>query len=265
MSTVGATSVRLTKPSRCVVVERSRPGAKPGAADATRRSRRRGCCGGFGPTHHHHVGAVDVFEQPPDDAVGRPRSAWARIRTACSSDAKRDCEVGAYEVGALDQHHRTGRSTRRRTRAPPGRGRAGHRTAPRRRAAAAPGSTRPPGTLPSLVISAATAARRQGEDTRLGRARVGAVAVGDHTRGRCRRCASSSPSRPDLGAVELAVVGCRWSSVIGMYTSPLPAGMPVRVVNTSPARSRPNVSSTPKPWPPVEPFATARAPAPRVT
>ena len=54
-------------------------------------------------------------------------------------------------------------------------------------------------------------------------------------------------------------------SVIGMYTSPLPAGMPVRVVNTSPAGSRPNGSSTPKPWPPVELFPTARAPAPRVT
>ena len=54
-------------------------------------------------------------------------------------------------------------------------------------------------------------------------------------------------------------------SAIGMYTSPSPCGIPVRVVNTTPAGSRPKSSSTPKPCPPVEPLAVARAPAPMVT
>ncbi len=54
-------------------------------------------------------------------------------------------------------------------------------------------------------------------------------------------------------------------SAIGMYTSPCPAGMPVRVVNTTPAGSRPKASPTPNPSPPEDPLAVARAPAPSVT
>ena len=76
--------------------------------------------------------------------------------------------------------------------------------------------------------------------------------------------ANSSPSSPTsapYNSLSLASM----VSTIGMYTSPWPAGMPVRVVNTTPAGSRPKSSSTSNPWPPVEPLAMARAPAPNVT
>ena len=73
---VGATSVRLTKPSRCVVVDRSSPGAKPGPrTDGDGQGV--AALGGVGPTHHHLV-----------------------VRSTCSSSRPTMRSVVSQRVGA---------------------------------------------------------------------------------------------------------------------------------------------------------------------
>ncbi len=189
-------------------------------------------------------------------------SARARIFTACSSEANRAWMSARTRSEPSTSTTEPGWNASVKARST----RSGSRRTPNGAAASCrsrPSSTRPPGTLPALVISAATAARRHGVD------RVSGV-LGSVpsplviTAREMPAVASSSPSRPGSApksSSSLAVT----VSAIGMYTSPWPAAMPVRVVNTTPARSRPKASSTPKPWLPVEPLATARAPAPMVT
>ena len=132
-------------------------------------------------------------------------SACARIFTACSSDANPAASRRAR--GPTPPPARP---------SPAGDDLVEARASPRRRRGAAPNgadasvlsrsrSTRPPGTLPALVISAATAARRYGGTARLRCARVAAVAVGDHRAGDAR-ARQLVAEQPDLGAVQLAVV-----------------------------------------------------------
>ena len=171
-------------------------GREAGCRGPTRRSSASRLLGGFGPsTITMSERSVCSSSRPTRRSV--VSSAWARIRDRLLVRCEARREVGAHEVGALDQHHRTGGPRVVEARAPRGRGRAGHRTVPRRRAATARVSTFPRGTLPSLVISAATAARRHGED------RVSGVLGSDPSplattpRAMPAR-ASSSPSRPTL-------------------------------------------------------------------
>ena len=188
---------------------------------------------------HRVAGRSTCVEQAPDDAVGG-LAARGRGSSPPARRTRTRRHVGAHEVGALDQHDRAGlpRVVERADR--PRRGRGARRTARRGPGAAASSSTRPPGTLPRW-----SSARRP---------RRGATAAT-----RVSGVLGSVPSplaitaRRDAGSRELRHRGARprrrrarrrWSSMtsaIGMYTRPSPAGMPVRVVNTTPAGSRPEV------------------------
>ena len=144
-----------------------------------------------------------MFEQPPDDAVGRLQRVGAdpdRLLVRC--EARR--EVGAYEVGALHQHHRTG----------------GPRVVERAHHAVGvePDTERGRGVglqqrgvdLPARHLAVAGHQRRHrgappGRGTRLGRARVRPVAVGHDTAGDAG-ARQLVTEQADLGAVELAVV-----------------------------------------------------------
>ena len=202
MSTVGATSVRLTKPSRCVVVERRRPGAKPGArTDATFNASR--LLGGVGPsTITMSERSVWSSSRPTRRSV--VSSAWARIRTACSSEAKRDArsartrsepstnttEPGLHE-SANRAHHAVG--------VEPDTERRGGVTLQQRGV-----------DLPARHLAVACHQRRDRgapprRGARLGRARVRSVAVRDDTPGDAgtRQLVAE---QAHLGAVQLAVV-----------------------------------------------------------
>ena len=156
------------------------------------------------PHDQHHVAVVDVSEQPPDDAVGVLERAGAHLHRLLVGRELR-LDVGAHEVGTLDQNDRA-RLPRvlERTLHP-----VGVEAHPERRG----------GVLAQQPVVDPTAgdlarARHQRGDRgapprrrpRVGSARVGAVTVGDH-RARDAGVRQLVTEATGLGAEELLVVG----------------------------------------------------------
>ncbi len=200
--TVGATSTRFTKPSCCVVVERSSPGSMPGARNAATLSAARSC-GGVGPMTTTMSRVVDVLEQPADDAVGVLERAGAHLdRLLVGRELRLD--VGPHEVGALDQHDRAGLP-----RVCEG---ALHPIGIEAHAERRGGVLAQQAVVDAAAGDLARAGHQRGDGrspprrrTGVGRARIGAVAVGDDGARDARR-GELVTEQTGLGAVELFVV-----------------------------------------------------------
>ena len=225
-------------------------GREPGARTATGVSDGR-CVGGTGPTTMtaSRFGSTSSSSRPTSVSVSR--SARVRSRARCSSDAKRPARSArtrsdpststtARPVHAWRNASSTWSGSSRTPNGAPG-------SAWRRSR-----STRPPGTFPCVGHQRRDRTPPVRRHPVLGRARVGAVAVGDH--GPCDAgLRQLVAEQPDLRAVELAVVLVDHVVDRHVHEAVGRAGCPCGSRNTRPARSRPKFSSTPKPWPAVCP------------
>ena len=193
---VGATSMMFTKPSRCVVVERRSPGANPGPRTAATLSASRSL-GGVGPDDDHRVArgrrgraAGPTSGRSSRSACGADLSPPAR-RTRSAPRGRRARGRSPRPAPPSPAFHASVERV-----APPGRGRAGRRTARRRPCCSSPGSTRPPGTLP---VAGHQRGDRGAPPRREPRSRACSGRCRRRWRSRRARCparASSSPSSP---------------------------------------------------------------------
>ena len=170
------------------------PGARmPGDREARAAPRRRRA-----HDEHRVVRGVDVGEHAADELVGAVQRGLL-LDAGLVVGEEVGVEVGAQQVGPLDQHDAARAATRPRTRGTRRRCPCARRTARADRRSSSSSPTAPPGTRPSLPIERVH--RRALElGQRIVDHRLRAVAVGDDRPRHAGARRASSPSAPIVGS-----------------------------------------------------------------